>query len=272
MNEEAETSQEFELQEDERLDDLIRGGLKIIQSPSAFCFTVDAVLLANFATVKKGDRIIDLGTGTGIIPLIISTRNRVNKIVGLEIQNDSVERARRSVKGNNLEHIIELIRGDIREAVSLFGVGGFDLVTANPPYLPTGRGVQNNAEPIAVARHEVLCCLDDVIYAASRLVKYGGRVAIVHRPERLSDLFVRMNQHQLKPRRLQLVYPAPNKRPNMVLLEAQMGGSPELIIMEPFFVCDEKGTYTQQFWKTYYPGLPYPGPMITQRGNEQTSN
>jgi len=260
MNAGSDMSCNFELLEGERLDDLVRGGLRIIQSPSAFCFSMDAVLLANFATVKKGDRVVDLGTGTGVIPLIISTRNRVKKIIGLEIQSDSVERARRSIKGNRLEHLIEIIQGDICEAEILLGIGNFDLVTSNPPYLPVGRGVRNNAGPIAIARHEVLCSLADVILAASRLVKYGGRVAMVHRPDRLSDLVVQMSKYQLKPRRLQLVYPAPHKKPNMVLIEAQLGGSPELVILEPFFVYDERGRYTQQFWNTYYPGLRYPGP------------
>lgn len=247
----------FKLLQDERLDDLVRGGLRIIQSPTAFCFSMDAVLVANFASVKKNDRIVDLGTGTGVIPLLLSTRGRINKIVGLEIQPESVERARRSVAGNGLEDLIEIIPGDIREAESILGVGKFDLVISNPPYLPVGRGERNRTGPIAIARHEVLCDLQDVILAASRLVKYGGRVALVHRPERLPDIIIQMDQCRLKPKRLQMVYPKPGKKPIMVLVEAQLGGNPELIAMEPFFVYDEKGNYTTMFWETYYPGLPY---------------
>ncbi|MFA5880763.1 MAG: tRNA1(Val) (adenine(37)-N6)-methyltransferase [Eubacteriales bacterium] len=248
----------FELFDNERLDDLVRGGLKIIQSPSAFCFSMDAVLLANFASVKKGDRVVDLGTGTGVIPLLISTRNEVKKIIGLEIQPESVERTRRSVNGNNLAHLIEIIQGDIREAHSFLGTGRFDLVTANPPYLPVGRGARNRTEPIAIARHELFCNLESTISTAARLVKYGGRVAIVHRPDRLGDIIIQMNNHHLKLRRLQLVYPRPGKKPNIILLEAQLGGNPELVILEPFFVYNNEGNYTVQFWNTYYPGLPYP--------------
>lgn len=249
----------FEIREGERLDDLIRGGLKIIQAPSAFCFSMDPVLLSNFAMVKKGDRVVDLCTGTGVIPLLLSTRAELDKIVGVEIQETSVERAQRSIIGNGLADLINVVHGDVREADKLLGVGGFDLITANPPYLPVGRGSQNQTGEITIARHEVMCSLRDVVRSASRLVKFGGRVAMVHRPERLAELIIEMNAHQLKLRRMQLVYPGPGKRPNMVLVEAQLGGNPELIILEPFFVYNNEGTYTRKFWDTYYPGLEYPG-------------
>lgn len=259
MSNEYEHDKNFTLRPGERLDDLVRGGLKIIQSPSAFCFSMDAVLLANFASVKKGDKVIDLGTGTAVIPLLLSTRNQVRKITGLEIQDDSVERARRSVSGNRLDHLIEIVREDICQADRVLGTGKYDLVVTNPPYLPVGRGARNQAGAIAIAKHELLCSLDNVVCTASRLVKYGGRVALVHRPERLSDIIMTMANHQLHPRKLQLVYPRPGRKPNMVLIEAQLGGNPELIILEPFFVYHESGNYTEQFWDTYYPGVPYPG-------------
>jgi len=255
MNTDIENTRNFELLPGERLDDLVRGGLKIIQYPDSFCFSMDAVLLANFATVKRGDAVVDLGTGTGVIPLLLSARSPVKKIVGLEIQEESVGRAVRSIKGNGLKDLIEIIHGDICMADQTLGIGRFDLVTSNPPYLQVGRGERNRTGPIAIARHELLCDLQGVIRAASRLVKYGGRVALVHRPDRLADIIVEMNNHQLKPRRLQLVYPKPRKKPNMMLIEAQLGGSPELIILEPFFVYNEEGNYTDQFWNTYYPGL-----------------
>jgi len=258
MNEESDTVSGFELLPGERLDDLVRGGLKIIQSSSAFCFSMDAVLLANFATVKKGETVIDLGTGTGVIPLLISARSQVNQIIGLEIQKDCCERAQRSIRGNGLENLIQITEGDICNSEELFGTGRFDLVTSNPPYLPVGRGAQNKTGSITIARHEILCDLQGVIQAAGRLVRYGGRVAMVHRPERMAEIFLEMEKKGLKPRRLQMVYPEPEKRPNMVLVEAQLGGNPELIIDEPFFVYDENGRYTKRFWDTYYPGLPYP--------------
>ena len=254
----TDTEANFQLLQGERLDDLVRGGLKIIQCPDTFCFSMDAILLANFANVKKGDRVADLGTGTGVIPLLVSTRNQVQKITGLEIQADSADRARRSIRGNGLENLIDIVQGDLCKAEELLGIGRFDLVTSNPPYLPVGRGVRNETKEIAIARHELLCSLEDVIRASARVVKYGGRVALVHRPERLSDIILELRKNQLKPRRMQLVYPRPEKKPNMVLIEAQLGGNPELIILEPFFVYNNKGEYTSQFWNTYYPGLPYP--------------
>lgn len=259
MSSDYDKTSNFMLHDNERLDDLIRGGLRIIQSPESFCFSMDAVLLANFASVKKGDRVVDLGTGTAVIPLLISTRSQVSKIIGLEIQEDSVERAKRTVRGNCLEDLIEIIQLDIDEAERVLGVGKFDLVVSNPPYLPVGRGVQNQTDPIAIARHELCCNLETVVHAASRLVKYGGRVAMVHRPDRLTDIIIEMSNCQLFPRRMQMVYPRPDKRPNMVLIEAQYGSKPELVILEPFIVYNENGVYTEQFWNTYYPGMPYPG-------------
>lgn len=247
----------FDLLKDERLDDLVRGGLKIIQSPSAFCFSMDAVLLANFVSVKKGDKIVDLGTGTGVIPLLISTRSTVDQIIGLEIQEESVDRANRTIRGNKLEALIHITKGDICEASSILGIGKYDLVVSNPPYLPVGRGDQNSLNSIAIAKHEVLCTLEDVIHSSSRLVKYGGRTALVHRPDRLTDIILIMAKYRLKPRKMQLVYPRPGTRPNMVLIEAQSGGNPELIILEPFFVYNEEGRYTKDFWDIYYPGMPY---------------
>lgn len=251
-------SNSFILKENERLDDLVRGGLKIIQSPLAFCFSMDAVLLANFATVKKGDRIVDLGTGTGVLPLLLSTRNKVNSIIGVEIQKDSVDRAKRSVSGNNLGELIDIVEGDIRSADSFLGVGKFDLVISNPPYMPVGRGERNEEKSIAIAKHEITCNLKDLIKTASRVVKFGGRFALVHRPERLAEIFAELHQHRLKPRKLQMVHPRVDKAPSMVLIEAQSGGNPELIIKEPFIVYNEFGKYTKKFWETYYPGLPYP--------------
>jgi len=170
-----------------------------------------------------------------------------------------VERAKRTVKGNGLEDLIEIIQLDIGDAERVLGVGKFDLVVSNPPYLPVDRGEHNRKDPIAIARHELCCNLKTVVYAASRLVKYGGRVALVHRPDRLADIIIEMGNCRLFPKRMQLVYPRPNKRPNMVLIEAQYGSKPELVILEPFIVYKENGKYTEQFWNTYYPGMPYPG-------------
>ncbi|WP_418791299.1 tRNA1(Val) (adenine(37)-N6)-methyltransferase [Phosphitispora sp. TUW77] len=247
----------FNIIKGERLDDLIRAGLKIIQSPAAFCFSLDAVLLSNFTFLRPGDKIIDLGTGSGVIPLLLASRKTAGKIVGLEIQEDSCDRARRSVWGNRLEGLIDIIQGDICKAEELFGVGGFDVVVTNPPYLPVGRGAQNETDPIAIARHEILCSLEDVVSAGSRLLRYGGLMTMVHRPERLSNIIITLEKHRLKPRRLQMVHANSEKKPIMILIEAQLGGNSELNILEPFFVYNEDGSYTKSYWDIYYPGIPY---------------
>lgn len=244
----------FDLQADERLDDLVRDGLKIIQKPGGFCFSMDAVLLANFATVKKDDIVADLGTGSGVIPLLLTTRKKARRIYGLEIQPDAINRAVRSVAGNSLSGLIEIIRGDIKEAVMTLGPGKFDLVTSNPPYMPTGRGEINPADELAVARHEISCTLDDVIGAGAGLLNSHGRLAVVHRPERLADLLHLMKQYRLEPKRLQTVYPKPGRKPTMVLVEAVKGARPDLSIIPPLFVYDSQGAYTSELLNIYYPG------------------
>ncbi|TLN00139.1 tRNA1(Val) (adenine(37)-N6)-methyltransferase [bacterium] len=247
----------FLLEPGERLDDLVRDGLKIIQKPGAFCFSMDAVLLANFATVKKGDMAADLGTGTGVVPLLLTTRKKARRIYGLEIQQDAVNRASRSVSGNGLADQIEIINGDIKEAVNLLGSGRFDLITSNPPYMPTGRGEINPVSELALARHEISCTLADVISAGAGLLNSLGRMAVVHRPERLADLLYLMKSCGLEPKRLRTVYPKPGRKPSMVLVEAMKGAKPDLSIMAPLFVYDSEGKYTPELMEIYYPGMNF---------------
>ena len=184
------------LKENERIDDLQRNHYRIIQDPGRFCFGMDAVLLSGFAFAKEGDRVLDLGTGTGIIPILMEAKTDAAHLTGLEIQADSADMARRSVRLNHLEEKIEIITGDIKEAVSLFGAASFDVVTCNPPYMTEHHGLTNPEAPKAIARHELLCTLEDVISQAAKLLRPGGNFFMVHRPFRLVDILVLLRSEE----------------------------------------------------------------------------
>ncbi len=239
------------LKENERIDDLQRNHYRIIQDPGRFCFGMDAVLLSGFAKAKQGDRVLDLGTGTGIIPILMEAKTSAKNLVGLEIQPDSADMARRSVRLNGLEKKIEIITGDIKEAESLFGAASFDVVTSNPPYMTEHHGITNPEAPKAIARHELLCSLEDVISQSSRLLKPGGNFFMVHRPFRLVDIFVLLREYKLEPKRMKLVYPFADKEPNMVLIEANRGGRSRMRVEKPLIVYKELGVYTEEIYDIY---------------------
>ena len=208
----------IELKENERIDDLQRNGYRIIQNPEKFCFGMDAVLLSGFVRVKKGAQVLDLGTGTGIIPILLEAKTEAAHLTALEIQEESADMARRSVQLNKLEDKIDVVTGDIKEAVTLFGAASFAVVTCNPPYMRGQHGLTNPEEPKAIARHEILCTLEDVVRNAAKLLKPGGNFFMVHRPFRLAEIITVMTQYKLEPKRMQLVYPYVDKEPNMVLI------------------------------------------------------
>lgn len=235
----------------ERLDDLQRNGYRIIQRPDKFCFGMDAVLLSGFAKVKPGERVVDLGTGTGIIPILLKGRYLPEKIYGLEIQAESADMARRSVSLNKLESVIEIVNGDIKEASDIFDASSFDVVTCNPPYMPHKDGLKNPNEALAIARHEILCKLDDVICQASKLLKERGRFYMVHRPGRLGEIFASLQKYRLEPKRMSLVYPYVDKEPNMVLLEAMKGANPGIRIEKPLIVYESPGKYMPEIYDIY---------------------
>lgn len=239
------------INEGERIDDLMRNGYGIIQHPGRFCFGMDAVLLSSFSKVKKGEKTIDLGTGTGIIPILLEAKTKGNHFVGIDIQEASVEMARRSVELNNLTHKIDIVHADIKEAVTVFGKASFDVVTSNPPYMNSGHGITNPNEPKAIARHELLCSLADVVSQAAGLLRENGRFYMVHRPTRLAEIFGCMYEHRLEPKRMCLVYPYVNREPNMVLIEAIKGAGKELRVDKPLIVYNENGTYTDELLKMY---------------------
>ena len=239
------------LLENERLDELHRNGYYIIQNPKKFCFGMDAVLLSGFARVKKQENVLDLGTGTGIIPILLAAKTEGKHFTGLEIQPESADMARRSVAYNHLEDKINIEIGDIKDASEQFGASSFHVVTTNPPYMTEQHGLTNPNESKAIARHEILCCLEDVIRESARILKPQGRFYMVHRPFRLAEIMVLMHQYGLEPKRMQLVYPYIDKEPNMVLLEGLRGGNPRITVEKPLIVYREPGVYTDEIYDIY---------------------
>lgn len=235
----------------ERFDDLERNGYKIIQDPQRFCFGMDAVLLSGFARVKKNEKCLDLGTGTGIIPILLEAKTEGEHFTGLEIQEESADMARRSVLANGLSQKIDIVAGDIKEAVNLFGAGSFEVVTSNPPYMIADHGGQSPDAAKAIARHEVLCTLEDVVREAAGVLKPNGRFYMVHRPFRLVEIINCLTKYRLEPKRMKLVHPFVDEEPNMVLLECVKGGRSRITVEKPLIVYREKGVYTDEIYTIY---------------------
>ena len=235
----------------ERIDDLQRAGLRIIQDPERFCFGMDAVLLSHFAQVQKGGNVLDMGTGTGIIPILMSALTDAGHLTGLEIQEESADMADRSIRLNALEDRISIVKGDIKEAGSIFSRASFDVITCNPPYLQGDHGIVNPSDAKAIARHEMLCTLEDVICAAESLLKPGGHFYMVHRPFRLSEIMNEMHDHKLEPKRMRLVYPMADKEPNMVLIEGIRGANMRINVEKPLILQNPDGSYTDEVKEWY---------------------
>lgn len=239
------------LNSEERIDELQRNGYRIIQNKDGFCFGMDAVLLSGFAEVKQGERAIDLGTGTGIIPILLKAKTAGAHFTGLEIQKISADMARRSVQLNDLSEQISIVEGDIKEAVSIFGRASFDVVTSNPPYMTGSHGLVNPQLPKAIARHEICCTLEDVVSQAAALLREGGRFYMVHRPFRLAEIMNVMVKYKLEPKRMKLVYPYVDREPNMVLLEGLKGGRSRITVEKPLIVYKAPGVYTDEIYDIY---------------------
>lgn len=241
----------IELKENERLDDLQRNGFQIIQKTDGFCFGMDAVLLSGFASVRKGEKALDLGTGTGIIPILLKAKTEGEHFSALEIQEEMADMARRSVAANHLEKDIIVVTGDIKEASRIFGAASFDVVTSNPPYMNDAHGLKNPDLPKAIARHEVLCTLDDVTREAAKVLKPGGRFYMVHRPHRLVEIITALTKYRLEPKRMKMVHPYVDREANMVLIEAVRGGRSMIKVEAPVIVYKEPGVYTDEIYDIY---------------------
>ena len=241
-----------EIKEYERVDDLHRNGYLIIQDPKRFCFGVDAVLLSGFANAGKDEILVDLGTGTGIIPILMEAKTEGKKFYGLEIQRESAEMAARSVKLNGLEDKIEIIHGDIKDAGSIFKPSSIDVITTNPPYMNSGGGLTNNYSPKAVARHEILVNLEDIARVSSKLLKFGGRFYMIHRPHRLTDIMCTLRKYKLEPKKVRFIQAYSHKEPAMVLIEASRSGRPMVKVLPSLIIYESPGVYTKEAFDIYY--------------------
>lgn len=247
----AKTEKTSLLKPNERMDDLELSHLKIIQNPKEFSFGMDAVLLSGFAKAKKGDEVLDLGTGTGIIPILMSAKTQASHYTALEIQKESADRARRSVLLNHLDRVIDVVQGDLREADAIFAPASFDVVTANPPYIPAGKGMVNPSDAKAAARHEVLCTFEDVARVTGQLLKTGGHFYLVHRPFRLFEIASILHRHGLEPKRLRLVYPYVDREPTLFLLDCVRGAGQYLNVEKPLIIFKQEGEYSDEIRTIY---------------------
>lgn len=235
----------------ERIDDLNRDGLRIIQSENQFCFGMDAVLLSDFAKAQEGDLVVDLGTGTGIVPILMSSKTKAKHFTAVEVQKEMVDMARRSVLLNQLDERISIIEGDIKEASTVLKRAAYDVVTTNPPYMNDSHGLKNPNPQKAIARHEVLCSLEDVIREATYLLKPGGHFFMVHRPFRLAEIIVLMRNYKLEPKRVQMVHPFIDKEANMLLIEGVRGGKSMMKVEPPLVVYEKGGEFSGAIHRIY---------------------
>lgn len=241
----------MDLNANERIEDLQLKGLKIIQNTEWFCFGIDAVLLSDFAEIKKNSTVVDLGTGTGIIPLLLWGKKEPKKIIGVEIQKEVAEMAKRSVLLNNLENSIDIINIDMNHLKQVILSHSIDVVVVNPPYVEFNGGIINPESNKAISRHEISCSLEDVIRAASRLLRHKGSFFMIHRPHRLVDIFCLMREYKIEPKKIRFVHPKSGQQPSMVLIKGVKSGNSELKIKNPLFVYGEDGQYTDEIFEIY---------------------
>lgn len=242
----------IEIKDDERLDELNCKGLKILQKKDGFCFGMDSVLIANFAKISRKNAIVsDLGTGTGIISILVAGKQNPKKIYAIEIQEELVNMAKRSVEYNNLEDKIEVINADIVGISKGEFNKKFDYVISNPPYKKMNTGLINDNQKKLISRHEIKCTLRDVVYEASKLLKDNGVFYLVHRPDRLCDIFNVMREYKIEPKEIQLVYPHVNEEANLVLIKGVKCGKPFLKVLKPLIVYNEKNEYTKELLEFY---------------------
>jgi tRNA1Val (adenine37-N6)-methyltransferase len=238
------------IKQGETLDDL-QNGYYIIQKEKAFRFGVDAVLLSDFAQIKKSDSVLELGTGTGVISILLYAKKKPKDITAIEISEDMAEMAKRSVEYNKLCDYIKVFKMDLKEAPAFLGKGKYNAVVTNPPYIKADSGIISPDENQASARFEIYCTLKDVIDASFELLVPGGRFSMVHRTDRLVDILYVMRNKGLEPKRIRFIHSSPDKRPHLLLIEGVRGGKPELKFMEPLYIYDDKGNYTKEIYSIY---------------------
>lgn len=233
------------IRNDECLDDL-QNGLFIIQKQNGFKFGIDAVLLSDFAKDTRSKNTLDLCTGTGIVPLLLSVKTDTPRICGLEIQSEIAQMAKRSVEYNKIGKRVEIVEGDLKNAVEIYGRCSFDKITCNPPYMKKGTAVRNEIDTKSISRHEVMCTLDDIMRVSRELLVSKGRLFMIHRPSRLADILCAMRKYRIEPKRIRFIHPEVNKAPNLVLAEGMKDGGEELKFLPPLYVYNEDGTYTEE--------------------------
>lgn len=231
---------------DEKIEDLNIGGYKIIQTKAGFCFGSDAVLLSKFAAFKKGDKVLDLCTGTGIIPVLCWAKNSLASIDAVEIMPHIASMAQRTMELNQLSDKIRVINADLKDCVELFGKRQFDAVICNPPYMNKGGGLVNPKDFLAIARHEIMCTLDDVVRISADMLKQHGKLFMVHRADRLCDVISTFRKYSIEPKRLSMVQPNSKSAPNLILIEGTLYGKAQLKITPPVCMYDDEGNYIQQ--------------------------
>ena len=245
---------DISLEEGERLDDLQIGGLMLIQNRNGFCFGIDAVLLSNYACVKKGETVLDIGTGTGVIPILLTAKTEGSHFTGIEIQEKSVRLAKRNVQLNGLSDRVDIICGDIRDCRELIGSQSMDVIVSNPPYMINDHGLKGDNREKAIARHEICCTFEDIARESARILKEGGRMYLIHRPFRLADIFLSLCRHHLEPKRLRFIQSYADKEPSMMLIEALKGGRARLSVERPLVIYEGQGVYTKEIYEMYGKG------------------
>ena len=237
--------------EDERLDDLQCKGYQLIQKPEGFCFGVDAVLLSDFVKIKPGQNVLDLCTGSGVIPILLAAKTSAGHLTGLELQEDYADMATRSVRYNHLEDKIDILCGDVKEGKKLFQPASFQVVTVNPPYMTDNHGLKNVYEPKTIARHEVALSLEDVISLASYVLPESGNFFMIHKPFRLAEIFYMMKEYHIEPKRMRLIHPYVDKEPTMVMIQGTKGGRQRITVEAPLIVYSKPQVYSEEIHRIY---------------------
>ncbi|MBQ7986043.1 MAG: tRNA1(Val) (adenine(37)-N6)-methyltransferase [Clostridia bacterium] len=239
------------VKDDETLEDLQISNLQLIQKKDGFRFGIDAVLLSDFAKDIRAEKMLDMCTGSGIIPVLMTAKTNIPEIFGMEIQEEIFDTAKRTLELNNLCQRVHFECGDIKNAVEIYGKRQFDLITCNPPYMPAGTAVKNELDTKIIARHEVMCTLEDVISVGAMLVKQHGHLVLVHKPSRLADIICLMREHKIEPKRIRFIHKQVGAEPSLVLVDGAYLGGHELRILPPLYIFDETGEETPELKRIY---------------------